>query len=74
MERIQVVKFVVSEVVKETTKSEFSTLASFKIEIEALFPSIVLISNLFSAVCKFDFWLSIKVISCDSNESNLAKW
>ena len=38
LERIHVVKFVVSEVVNETTKSEFSTFASFKTEIEAELP------------------------------------
>ena len=53
----------VSDVVKETTKSEFSTFASFNTEIDAELPSIVLISNLFSAIFKLDFLLSIKVIS-----------
>ena len=59
----QVVKLVVSEVVRETTKSQFSTLASFKTEIEAESPSIVLMSSWFSAMFRLDFLLSIKVMS-----------
>ena len=73
LDKKQVVKLVVSDVVKETTKSEFSTSASFNTEIEAALPSIVLMSSLFSAMFKLDFLLSIKVISWDSKESNFAK-
>ena len=59
----QVVKLVDSELVSETTKSEFSTSAFFRTEMEVESPSIVLISSLFSAILILDSLLSIKVIS-----------
>ena len=69
----QVIKLVVSDVVNETTKSELWAFASFRIDIDAESPSIVLISSWLSATFKFDFLLSINVISCDSNDNNFAK-